>query len=555
MSKMKKIMSFFSLFFCAALSSVILSLGIPNEIFLSGSALLGIFSLAPLYVSLRESRSFKEAGILCGTHIGVVHLLSSFWLANFKDFAVFTLGASTAAYFGLGVLMGWCFFTVLHSKAVIRPFSFAACWVCWEWLKSTGFLAYPWGTVPMTSLSLHLFIQIVDITGIWGISFMFAAVSAFSAEFLYPDKKNTKKLRPLESSGNTGWKEQIPGMVFLVCLFFSCCVYGIYALSRIPLSETSFTASVIQQNSDPWGEGGNISKSLKDIQDLTREAVSAMEESTGRKPHIVLWSESSLPYPYNIHKEYYNFFPRGDDFISFMKEIDVPLFTGTPYITVNNGRERAYNAVALINPDGNLENWYAKMQLVPFAEYIPFTEYKIVSKFFDSLIGFSSGWEPGSKKTVFNIKVMNENGESEEIPFTAPICFEDAFPGVTSRLHNEGGQVLINLTNDSWSKTASAEYQHFAAAYFRAVELRTTLIRSTNGGFTAVVSPAGEILCSLPIFERAFLNAEIPVYPHFQTFYAVFGDWAALLSAVCAILSATVVLKNEKKSNYRRRSL
>ncbi len=552
MSKMMEIMSVFSLFFCTVLSSVMLSLGIPNEFLLEGSALMGIFSLAPLYISLKEAPSFKTAGILCGTHIALVHLFSSFWLANFKDFAVFTLGASSIAYFILGIPVGWVLFTVLRSKNPARPFAFAACWVCWEWLKSTGFLAYPWGILPMTSRQMDLFIQTADITGIWGISFMFSAVSAFAAEFLYQRKPETETF---SSGSGTGKKEMFPGLLLLFFLFTAGCGYGLYTIHTLPAPETSFTASVIQQNSDPWGNDGGVAKSLTDIQNLTRKAVAELKKTTGRKPDIVLWSESSLPYAYNINRNRYKRFPPGDDFSSFMKEINTPLFTGSPYIETGNGKEKAYNAVILVNPDGTIEDWYAKMQLVPFAEYIPFTEYKPVSMFFDALIGFSSGWEPGSKKTLFNIMVKDETGATAAIPFTAPICFEDAFPRITAGLHKEGGKVLINLTNDSWSKTASAEYQHFTTAFFRAIELRTTLIRSTNGGFTSVISPSGEILYSLPIFEEAFLNAEIPVYPHFVTFYAAFGDWFVLMAAVCAVSAVISVFKTAGKNFAGRRRL
>lgn len=545
MSKMKEIMPFFSLVFCVILSAASLSLGIPNELILSGSALLGLFSLTPFYYALLHARSFKTAGVLCGAHIALTHLFSSFWLAYFKDFAVFTLGASTAAYFALGIPIGWWLWTALHSRAEVRPFVFSACWVCWEWLKSTGFLAYPWGTLPMTSRSLFLFIQIADTTGVWGISFLFATVSAFTAEFLSNEPSWRRPLRA-ENGAAKRCGTHMPGAVFTAALFGISCVYGAHTLSRLPPSETSFTAAIIQQNSDPWGDDGDT---LKRLQDLTRAAVADAENATGKKPDVILWSESSLPYAYNINRAYYSRRPQGDDFISFMKETGIPLFSGSPYIAEQDGGKKAYNAVVLITPDGELADWYAKMQLVPFAEYIPFTEYECVSRFFDALIGFSSGWEPGTKKTVFHLPLPSDAGSGTRVPFSAPICFEDAFPAVTAALYNEGAKLLVNLTNDSWSKTASAEYQHFTVAYFRAIELRTTLVRSTNGGFTSVILPSGEIHRSLPIFTETYMNAEIPVYPHTATFYARFGDWFAGFAALFAAAASMFALKHSGSQN------
>ena len=551
MTRIKEIMPAFSLFFSAVLSSFMLALGIPNELFSAGSALFGIFCLVPLYTALIYAKSFALSGLICGTQIACVHLFSSFWLANFKDFAIFTLGASTIAYFGLGVLIGWCLKTVLCSRKNLRPFAFAACWVCWEWLKSTGFLGYPWGTLSMTSLSMRRFIQIADTTGIWGISFLFALASAVAAELLLPENrwllqglpralKAPTQLRLLASSNC------LRAALFAAALFALSVFYGFYALSKIPEPEGSFAASLIQQNSDPWGEDGDPDATLQDLQNLTRNALADWEE-LGKKPDIVIWSESSLPYAYNINRRYYSIRPAEDPFLSFLRETGVYLFTGSPFIETENGKRRSFNAAILIRPDdGEIEDWYGKIQLVPFAEYVPFSDNEFLAGLFERIVGFSSGWTPGKKRTVFTITAKGDGGTALEIPFTAPICFEDAFPAVTARLHKAGGKVLINLTNDSWSKTESAEYQHYAVASFRAIELRTTMIRSTNGGFTAIILPSGEILASLPLFERAFLNAEVPVYPAVKTFYIKFGDWFAGLCAIFAVAAVIDALRQKK---------
>ena len=130
-----------------------------------------------------------------------------------------------------------------------------------------------------------------------------------------------------------------------------------------------------------------------------------------------------------------------------------------------------------------------------------------------------------------------QNGN--DVRFAAPICFEDAFPTLCADLHNQKSNILINLTNDSWSKTASAEYQHFAVAYFRAIELRTPLVRSTNGGYTCVVDPVGNITASLPLFTTDALSVSVPIYPYQPTFYAQWKDWLPALFLAIALITAT----------------
>ena len=97
---------FLQIFFYTLISAILLALGIPNELFEFGSPLLGLFSLAPLYLALNACNSYKKAGFVGAFHFGLVHILSSFWLANFKDFAIFTLGATALVYIVAGYIFG-----------------------------------------------------------------------------------------------------------------------------------------------------------------------------------------------------------------------------------------------------------------------------------------------------------------------------------------------------------------------------------------------------------------------------------------------------------------
>ena len=179
----------------------------------------------------------------------------------------------------------------------------------------------------------------------------------------------------------------------------------------------------------------------------------------------------------------------------------------------------------LIDQASNVRGSYAKMQLVPFAEFMPFIDNPLVQKFFQSIVGFSSGYEQGRRYKGFNVR----NAKGENISFAAPICYEDAFPALCAHLHQRAGDLLINLTNDSWSQTNSAEYQHFAIAYFRAIELRTSLVRSTNSGYTCVIDPKGRVKASLPLFQEGFLHVDVPIYSYKHTPYLIFKDWLPLV--------------------------
>jgi apolipoprotein N-acyltransferase len=115
---------------------------------------------------------------------------------------------------------------------------------------------------------------------------------------------------------------------------------------------------------------------------------------------------------------------------------------------------------------------------------------------------------------------------------------------VCRALFQAGSEIFVNITNDSWSMTNSAEYQHFAIASFRAMEFRTTLIRSTNSGYSVVVNPKGQVIADMPLFEEASLYTSVPIYQRTMTVYCLFGNW---LPALCFILVLVNLIVREKK--------
>jgi len=517
-------MSALSSFFAVICSAILLSLGIPNEYLHFGSAFFGVISLVPIYIALCHCPSRKRPAWMYGLMISLVHLLSSFWLAYFENFAVFTLGASTVAYFVLGSLFGVWFYYAMKLPIGMRPFAFAGLWTLWEWFKGTGFVAYPWGSLSMTALSLRSFIQIADITGIWGITALIALTSALLTETLQAATGVTDGFSVQKG------KQLYRPLVFTAALLLLVGVYGLFRIHEKKTPKRTLTLVLAQQNTDPWSAGFDLFFSnLYRMQRLTEDAVHAAPV----KPDLIVWNESSLAYGYDQFKDYYSQLPEAESFTDFLQRMDIPLLAGSPLL--RDAEKDSYsNAVYLLNPDGSVIDTYSKIQLICFAEYIPFIDHPLVQRFFSSLVGFSSGWAPGTEYKTLTVATR----DGDTLRFAAPICFEDAFPALCADLHNRRSDILINLTNDSWSKTASAEYQHFAVAYFRAIELRTPLVRATNGGYTCVIDPAGALLADLPLFTAAALPVSVPVYPYKPTFYAQWKDWLPALFLAIGLASA-----------------
>ena len=517
-------MSVISSFLAVLCSAVLLSLGISNEYLHFGSALFGIIALIPLYTAFCISPTRRRTTWMFGAMIALVHLCSSFWLAYFENFAIFTLGASTVAYFFLGFLFGHWFYYAMKLPLRLRPFAFACLWTLWEWFKGSGFVAYPWGSLSMTALSLRPLIQIADITGVWGITFLVALISALLAEIIRAAARLTAGFSKPHD------KPLLRPLIFTAGLLLLANGYGFFRMYQKRTPQQNLNLVLVQQNTDPWVSGLDLFfDNLYTTQELTEKAIT----ESPVKPDLIVWNESSLAYGYDQFQDYYRRLPFKESFTDFLQRMDIPILTGSPLLQ-DAERGKYSNSVYLIAQDGTVLDTYSKIQLICFAEYIPFVDHPFVQRFFNSLVGFSSGWAQGKEYKAMMFTAQNGNG----VRFAAPICFEDAFPTLCADLHNQKSDILINLTNDSWSKTASAEYQHFAVAYFRAIELRTPLVRSTNGGFTCVIDPVGNIIASLPLFTADALNVSVPIYPYRRTFYAQWKDWLPALFLAIALISA-----------------
>ena len=90
-----------------------LSAAIPNEFYLFGCPVYTLAAFIPLYLVFNKIKDFKLAFTAFFIQTLTTHLISSFWLAYFKDFAVFTLGASAFGTACIGGGFGLFFFIVI----------------------------------------------------------------------------------------------------------------------------------------------------------------------------------------------------------------------------------------------------------------------------------------------------------------------------------------------------------------------------------------------------------------------------------------------------------
>ncbi len=237
---------------------------------------------------------------------------------------------------------------------------------------------------------------------------------------------------------------------------------------------------------------------------------------SARRPALVVWPETAIPYyqPRALAAPEAAKWARLDGAAQLVGIVTAPQ-PGAP----------AANAVQFVRPDGSVGGLYLKRELVPFGEYVPFrglVPRVVVERWLKELDAMGD-LRPGAPDQPLLDTAFG--------PTAVTICYEAMFPRWARRDAARGAALIVNVTNDGWYKDTWGPYQHFQANVFRAVENRSTVVRSGNTGISAVIDPWGVVTARLGLGERGRLDAEVPLKDQFpgRSLYARLGDWFGTL--------------------------
>ena len=160
--------------FLAILSGLLLSAGFPKPamFYLSWAALV------PLLYAV-ENRNGKQA-LALGFVCGLVHSVTClFWVHH----AIYHFGGFSLAVSILVLLLLCCMmalypavFALLAQKSrnmpVVYVFGLPFAWVALEWVRAHAITGFPWANLGYTQTPLNRLIQVADITGVYGLSWL-----------------------------------------------------------------------------------------------------------------------------------------------------------------------------------------------------------------------------------------------------------------------------------------------------------------------------------------------------------------------------------------------
>jgi apolipoprotein N-acyltransferase len=509
--------------FAALAAAMLLFAGaFPNPVNVNGFSFLAWAAYIPLFWVIR--RVSLRASVFWGALYGYgAYGLFNYWLSIFHPLAGLIVGSVYLVYLAL-------LFPLLKAALLLFPrrgylVQFLL-WMAFEYLRTQGFLGYSYGISGYSQWNVLPLIQIAGIFGVWGVSALVVFPSAWAAGLL----AETPVPGGGRFSGARAYvrKEGVPLLLWASALVLAL-FYGFISPQDYS-GAPKVRIALIQHNSDPW-KGGIV-----EYRNNYRVLKRLSEEALIEEPDLVVWSETAFVpriYWYTVYRDDPEYWALVKELLDFLALQKVPFVLGNDdarrEVGPSGSWERVdYNA-AMLYEGGRLTKYYRKLHLVPFTEHFPYR--KQLPWVYDALARADTHfWEKGDEAAVFHVQ-----GRERGFSFSTPICFEDTFGYLSREFVRNGAELIVNLTNDAWSKSLPAQMQHLSMAVFRAVENRRSMVRSTASGQTCGIDPSGRILAMAEPFTESALTVEVPV-TGVETLYTRYGDFLPRLFIVLLVL-------------------
>ena len=488
--------------------------------------LLAWVALVPLLVALRDASLRRRLGL------GFLWALAAGWgvgtwmpgavagyfqqpLAVGIGLFLLVAGAMAAPYY---MAFAVAYSPLVASFRMTGPLLAGAAWAGAEMLRGrllngTSFYVgnSPWATFGYSQAEMPSVIQIASLTGVYGISFVLAAVNAAGAELVCSLVRERRVDR-------RAWM----GLALAITTLGLALGFGTTVLrsaDTIAPDVAPVPIALAQANLGPaarWGSEGPA-RTFGAYVRLTAEALDRGH------PRIVFWPEMAL----TVFLEQDALYRRA--LVDALGRNDAEVVLGAPRAGNPEGEPPFTNSVYLLAADGTLVTRYDKQYLLPFMEYFPL-RLDMARRRFGRLRELTPG-EPTPP-------LPTRAGKAGIL-----VCNEALLPHVAAQRVAEGADYLVNPANDSWVPDAGFAWQQLDIVSLRAVEQRRYLVRISDSGPSGVVDPFGRVVAHTAALARGVLLASvIPLGG--RTPYAVWGD---AFGGGCLLATALALIRGRRR--------
>jgi len=497
----------------AVLSGILLTLSFPK----ADLSVLAWCAFVPLLLAIAKKspgQAFRF-GFICGltAYGGILYWLNIVMTLYGKLpwFFSVVLYLVLASYLALYVGIITWIVRKGELSGITPLISFPILWVGFEYLRSFLMTGFPWASLGYSQYRVLPLIQIADITGVYGLSFLIALANVVLLWII----------RGAVMKGHSVYPTKSAALLFV--LLIATLGYGFMRLNSVEKG-APLKVALIQGNipQDVKWDPAFKDSTIKVYEKLTNEACASGTD-------LVVWPESATPFYFQDEPGYAARIKR------LVVDVESYLITGSPAYDIVDGAIKYRNSAILLSPTGQLLGRTDKIHLVPFGEYVPLAK---MLPFVHKLVVGIGDFSPGTDTVPLSIK---------KCKLGVLICFEGIFPEISRGYVRAGSKLLVNITNDAWYGRSSAPYQHLSMSVFRAVENRVPLVRAANTGITAIIDSRGHFHGMTQLFKEAYLTGEVRM-GETETIYTRYGDiFAGFCLALAIVISALSMRRHGRR--------
>lgn len=404
--------------------------------------------------------------------------------------------------------VGWAH---LDRRRVGSALAGAALWAALDHARSVVLTGFPWALVGYAQHENPLLLALAPWAGVYGLSFVTAAVGLAIA---------------IAVAGDRG----APGTARRAL----CVAAGVFALAhalgalailtRDDASGPTIRIGIAQGNIDQaqkWDPQVGL-RTLERYEALTRDAVAQGAE-------VVLWPETAAPgfpepIPPGLERN-----PLRERLHRLADETGTVLVVGA----LGGDPELPHDSAFVFAPGSDTWERYDKAHLVPFGEYLPMRPW--IGSFVNAIARGSANTDVRAGEGPRSVSLAGRASVG------TPICYELLFPDLMRRFRAEGAELLLAMTNDAWYGRSGAPYQFLAITALRSAEGQVWTARAANTGVSAFIDDRGRVREQTKIFESAVLVADVPrrAAPPAGglSLYARLGDWFVWVCWIAAAVT------------------
>jgi apolipoprotein N-acyltransferase len=371
-------------------------------------------------------------------------------------------------------------YAVLYFKHWSTIFVFPAVWTSYEYLLSVVSPHGTAGSLAYTQIDILPLVQIVSLTGLWGVTFLLTLIPACIAVAWHLRRNK---------------KQAVPALVIPLFLGLLSLCFGWVRLAQ-PISGQSIRVGLAATDTTiRYFRTANSKEALPVVQAYARR----INNLAARGAKVIVLPEKFV----GVTPAY------ADDVYRILREAarnnHVAVIAGLNRI----GTEHSMNEAVVFSPEGQVVAEYNKIHLVP---------------------GFESRYQAGTKPAEFSFFTTTAG---------VAICKDMDFPGLLSQYARDGvGIVFV----PAWDFGQDRQW-HARMAMMRGIEGGFAVARSAQNGLLTVSDHLGRMLAEDKSSREAdvLLVSDIQPGPG-VTFYSMSGDWMAWLNLLFLMLLLTKIL-------------